>query len=575
MTTASAASLSASLAPDGSRQHTPATNGTAFAQVFAGFDALWTGSVAIEAGLAGGGVPRQPANSVEPQKQNKADSAVVTAAVAFAAAPLVIPIDLHLGLPAAGNTTALPITDIPAAPQQPGAIPAQKLPVTQSGIPPLTTQDAEATPDDSLLTAPDPARIDTAGIGQTVKANIQQASQSGTELALPPTDTLSIKTSTPSDTPDPATADTATPAVPETQSLPSPGTATAAYAQGSGAASALWVSTTAQAPALPGRVLSRDTSGLEKQPLFNAPQPAAGASLSTSAAATTPVLPASPVLESGVSDSYSAWPADSSGGAPQPLNAAPAQMPAAAADPKATAFTMRLQVATPADSAASSPASAAQPQASAPASAPAIKEALQADTQPESHSPEQLRSQPTLLAAFEQHAQVSVAGAPRQTPAVSRASQVQTAELPEQPKAVSPLNRLVLQVGPSANDKVTVRVVQNSGELRMAVHTDNSDLAHGLQQGLSDLVGKLQDSGYKAESWQPVQTPAGAPAAAESHSASNHTPGGDTQSHTGGSQQDGGQRHQNQSSRPRWVEELESSFNTGGQPLGESYGYSR
>ena len=77
-----------------------------------------------------------------------------------------------------------------------------------------------------------------------------------------------------------------------------------------------------------------------------------------------------------------------------------------------------------------------------------------------------------------------------------------------QPKpATVPLKDISLQVAQPGAQKVEVRVVQQSGELRVAVRTGDSDLAHGLQQGLSDLVGRLQENGFRAEAWRPGGPP--------------------------------------------------------------------
>ena len=69
--------------------------------------------------------------------------------------------------------------------------------------------------------------------------------------------------------------------------------------------------------------------------------------------------------------------------------------------------------------------------------------------------------------------------------------------------AAGPLKDISVQVSQPGDQKVEVRVVQQSGELRVAVRTGDSDLAHGMQQGLSDLVGRLQDNGFRAEAWRP------------------------------------------------------------------------
>jgi hypothetical protein len=157
------------------------------------------------------------------------------------------------------------------------------------------------------------------------------------------------------------------------------------------------------------------------------------------------------------------------------------------------------------------------------------------------------------------------ASAPPKPVEANRAAEIQ-------PKpATVPLKEISIQVAQPGAQKVEVRVVQQSGELRVAVRTSDSDLAHGLQQGLSDLVGRLQESGFRSEAWRPgsaVQsTPVFEPRS--SHAASQN---GDSQSNSGGSHQQEGERRQGQSQRPAWVEELENSINGEEQSQGVSYG---
>lgn len=145
------------------------------------------------------------------------------------------------------------------------------------------------------------------------------------------------------------------------------------------------------------------------------------------------------------------------------------------------------------------------------------------------------------------------------------------AEVPPKSAAV-PLKDISLQVAQPGDQKVEVRLVQQSGELRVAVRTGDSDLAHGLQQNLSDLVGRLQDNGFRTEAWRPGGSAVTSGPVLESRT----TPGGsqknDSQSYSGGSHQQPDDRRQSQSQRPAWVEELENSVAGGEQSQGAIYG---
>jgi hypothetical protein len=134
------------------------------------------------------------------------------------------------------------------------------------------------------------------------------------------------------------------------------------------------------------------------------------------------------------------------------------------------------------------------------------------------------------------------------------------------------LKDVSFQVTQSNSQKVQVRLVEQSGELRVAVHSGDSELTHGLRQGLSDLVERLQDNGFRADAWRPSGAGPLTGSTPETRSADNHHSNSDSQSQPGWSQQDRGRQDQNHFNRPRWVEELESSLTSGGETAGGSYG---
>jgi hypothetical protein len=151
---------------------------------------------------------------------------------------------------------------------------------------------------------------------------------------------------------------------------------------------------------------------------------------------------------------------------------------------------------------------------------------------------------------------------------------LQSTQLAAAPKLLTPLKEISLQVSNPGSENVDVRVVQQAGEVRVAVHTGDSDLAHGLRQGLSDLVGRLEENGYRAETWRPVSVAAPVGSTSESGQTAGNSRNADSQSQPGWSQQDSGRRNQNQSNQPRWVEELESSMPAGGESGADSHGLS-
>jgi hypothetical protein len=175
---------------------------------------------------------------------------------------------------------------------------------------------------------------------------------------------------------------------------------------------------------------------------------------------------------------------------------------------------------------------------------------------------------PGAMAAFRQNDQIAATPQTAATPP----SQPVEAIAPAFPKpAAAPLQDISLQVGQAGSPKVEIRMVQQSGELQVAVRTGDSDLSHGLQQGLSDLVGRLQESGFRAEAWRPAGLDSHSATVVETKSSSESSQSGDSQPGNSGSRQESGQRQQNPSRRPAWVDELEARMNNQ-RSTGESYG---
>jgi hypothetical protein len=171
---------------------------------------------------------------------------------------------------------------------------------------------------------------------------------------------------------------------------------------------------------------------------------------------------------------------------------------------------------------------------------------------------------------------VSVPEAHTATPQHPNSAEVaQLSETPEA-KPPQPLKQLSIQMGQEPQQKVEVRVVERAGELQVAVRAANPDMAQGLRQGISDLVGQLEQSGYRADAWRPGTTAGTAPAAAEKPQTQAESQNNNSQSQSGWSQQDRQQGNHNPSRRPQWVEELETTSPGSGERIaGESYGISR
>jgi len=138
-------------------------------------------------------------------------------------------------------------------------------------------------------------------------------------------------------------------------------------------------------------------------------------------------------------------------------------------------------------------------------------------------------------------------------------------------QATSPARSISLQVEGASGQTVDIRIASRSGDLNVAVRAGDDSVAQSLRQGLDDLESRLAQNGYHAETWHPSHSgstpePA-APTSNSSHSQSQQ------QSQSGhGSQQDRGQRDNNSSNRPRWVNQLASTLQAQSKEKGNENG---
>jgi len=170
----------------------------------------------------------------------------------------------------------------------------------------------------------------------------------------------------------------------------------------------------------------------------------------------------------------------------------------------------------------------------------------------------------------------SGSAAPRveDTSSTAPAQVVQLNPVDHQPqKAISSLRDIQVQMGGGAQERVDVRFVDRSGELHVAVRATSDNLTKDLREGLSELVGKLESTGYRTEVWRPGAVSA-VTSAAESNQANDRNDR-EQQAHTGWNQ-DSNRREQQNQQKPRWVEDLEDSAPSGSQRLsGGLYGFIR
>jgi hypothetical protein len=53
------------------------------------------------------------------------------------------------------------------------------------------------------------------------------------------------------------------------------------------------------------------------------------------------------------------------------------------------------------------------------------------------------------------------------------------------------------------DSSVEIRMAERAGEIKVTVHTPDQDLANSLRNELPDLVGRLRQNGFQAETWRP------------------------------------------------------------------------
>jgi hypothetical protein len=161
--------------------------------------------------------------------------------------------------------------------------------------------------------------------------------------------------------------------------------------------------------------------------------------------------------------------------------------------------------------------------------------------------------------------------APTASPATERTADLQSPQQTQPPASAAPLKDLSLRIEPPQGQNVEVRVVERAGEVRVAVRGGDSDVIQGLRQNLSELADRLSENGFHAETWRPAASE-GSAAPSENKNPSGNSGGGDSPQQQSWSQKGRGQRDQNQSNRPPWVQEFETSLTSGAAPTGSSNG---
>jgi hypothetical protein len=184
-------------------------------------------------------------------------------------------------------------------------------------------------------------------------------------------------------------------------------------------------------------------------------------------------------------------------------------------------------------------------------------------------------SMPIRTGAENLEASSQPAGEVRQSGSRSSDPTARTAEPPSLSQTTppqGPMKELLIRIEAAEGQKVDVRIVQRAGDLQIAVKSADDITTQGLRHGLADLANRLNETGYHAEAWRPGQQAAMENSGASPQNTSHQSQSDGSQSNSGGPQQDRGQRHNNPSNRPPWIEELESNLSRGTEPSGQYNG---
>ncbi len=149
----------------------------------------------------------------------------------------------------------------------------------------------------------------------------------------------------------------------------------------------------------------------------------------------------------------------------------------------------------------------------------------------------------------------------------SKPAEIQTPAEPPSAGPVAPLRDISLHLSAADQDKVEVKVVQSAGEVRVAVRSADPELTVSLQQGLGDLVGRLESRGMHAETWKPANEGSGAAPAERAEGGQNGQPQSQGDGSPGRQWREQQQHQQHivptrRRNKPDWLKEIDGRLDT-------------
>ncbi len=113
---------------------------------------------------------------------------------------------------------------------------------------------------------------------------------------------------------------------------------------------------------------------------------------------------------------------------------------------------------------------------------------------------------------------------------------------------------ITVRIADAGEHGADIRFVEHAGEVRVSVKTADPEMAQTLRGGLNDFANRMEQTGIRTEVWRP-----GADANSSQNAQDQFDQKGRQQNRERDSQQGSPQDNAN-SSKPRWVEELETSL---------------
>jgi hypothetical protein len=157
-------------------------------------------------------------------------------------------------------------------------------------------------------------------------------------------------------------------------------------------------------------------------------------------------------------------------------------------------------------------------------------------------------------------------GATKETTTYSDSSTQNLTQVSEDQKNTAtrtqPVHEISLKVANSSSTQLDIHVVERGGNVRVAVRTQDQELTQSLQTNLGELVGRLEQKGYKTETWVPVAqlSPSAAPAQASHGSGYSQDQPQHSGSWTGSQQHSPEQQDSQRRQQARWMIQLKESL---------------